>query len=205
MQCLFFLEYVLKGCEETSWAILAEFFVLCRVCQPSSKSHVAYHSFEQLALADVSGIRGGIREESPVVCKVFEGNRTDVTRAGKMIDLTQGRCVKRTGRARWMMDRGIVSQENMGLLTKKGRRDIQDTHRGQLNKHEGELLKAGGLEVQGEVGGKWVDNPDGKKIFILCRSQDQAEKDKTIHDRFERWIEDSHSVDADLGRASVSG
>jgi len=36
-----------------------------------------------------------------------------------------------------------------------------------------------------------VDSPDGKEVFILCRSRDRAEKEKAIHDRFERRIEEA--------------
>jgi transposase len=86
------------------------------------------------------------------------------------------------------MDRGMVSEENMGLLTKEGRRYILGTQRGQLKKYEGELLKTDWQEVQYGLEVKRVDSPDGKEVFILCRSRDRAEKEKAIHDRFEQRI-----------------
>ena len=41
-----------------------------------------------------------------------------------------------------------------------------------------------GLEV------KLVNGPDGDETFILCRSRDRRKKEKAMHDRFERRIED---------------
>jgi len=38
---------------------------------------------------------------------------------------------------------------------------------------------------------KLVDSPDGKEVFILCRSKDRAEKEKAIHDRFEQRTEEA--------------
>jgi transposase len=86
------------------------------------------------------------------------------------------------------MDRGMVSEENMELLMKEDRRYILGTQRGQLKKHEKELLKTDWQEVQSGLEVKRVDSPDGKEVFILCRSRDRAEKEKSIHDRFEQRI-----------------
>jgi len=129
------------------------------------------------------------REGFPLGYELFAGNRTDVTTVGEVIELMEGRY----GRANriWVMDRGMVSEETMGLLTREGRRYILGTQRGQLKKYEGELLKAGWQEVQYGLEVKRVDSPDGKEVFILCRSRDRAEKEKAIHDRFEQRIEET--------------
>ncbi|MFH1624624.1 MAG: IS1634 family transposase [Pseudomonadota bacterium] len=129
------------------------------------------------------------REGFPLGYELFAGNRTDVTTVEEMIDLMEGRYgrVNRIG----VMDRGMVSEETMGLLTREGRRYILGTQRGQLKKYEGELLKADWQEVQYGLEVKRVDSPDGKEVFILCRSRDRAEKEKAIHDRFEQRIEET--------------
>ncbi len=129
------------------------------------------------------------REGFPLGYELFSGNRTDVTTVEEIIELMEGRY----GRANriWVMDRGMVSEENMGLLTKEGRRYILGTQRGQLKRYEEELLRGDWQEVQAGLEVKRVDSPDGKEVFILCRSRDRAEKEKAIHDRFEQRIEEA--------------
>jgi transposase len=129
------------------------------------------------------------REGFPLGYELFAGNRTDVTTVEEIIELMEGRYGK--AKRIWVMDRGMVSEENMGLLTKEDRRYILGTQRGQLKKHEGELLKTDWQEVQSGLEVKRVDSPDGKEVFILCRSRDRAEKEKAIHDRFEQRIEEA--------------
>jgi transposase len=129
------------------------------------------------------------REGFPLGYELFAGNRTDVTTVEEIIELMEGRY----GRANriWVMDRGMVSEENMGLLRKEGRRYILGTQRGQLKRYEEELLRGDWQEVQAGLEVKRVDSPDGKEVFILCRSRDRAEKEKAIHDRFEQRIEEA--------------
>ena len=129
------------------------------------------------------------REGFPLGYELFAGNRTDVTTVEEIIELMEGRYGK--ANRIWVMDRGMVSEENMGLLTKEGRRYIVGTQRGQLKKYEEELLKGAWQEVQAGLEVKRVDSPDGKEVFLLCRSRARAEKEKAIHDRFEQRIEEA--------------
>jgi transposase len=129
------------------------------------------------------------REGFPLGYELFAGNRTDVTTVEEIIELMEGRYGK--AKRIWVMDRGMVSEENMGLLTKEGRCYILGTQRGQLKKYEGELLRTDWREVQYGLEVKRVDSPDGQEVFILCRSRDRAEKEKSIHDRFEQRIEEA--------------
>jgi transposase len=84
----------------------------------------------------------------------------------------------------------MASGENFEFLNQKGRRYIVGTHRGQLRRYEAELLKSDWQTVQAGLEVKRVDSPDGKEVFILCRSADRAQKEKAIHDRFEKRIEE---------------
>lgn len=129
------------------------------------------------------------REGFPLGYELFAGNRTDVTTVEEIVNLME----KRYGKANriWVMDRGMVSEENMDLLKKEDRRYILGTLRGQLKKYESELLKADWKEIQSGLEVKRVDSPDGKEVFILCRSKDRAEKEKSMHDRFEKRIEEA--------------
>jgi transposase len=77
------------------------------------------------------------REGFPLGYELFSGSRTDVTTVEEIIEIMEGRYGK--ANRIWVMDRGMVSEENMGLLTKEGRRYILGTQRGQLKKYEGEL------------------------------------------------------------------
>jgi transposase len=127
------------------------------------------------------------RDGFPIGYEIFAGNRRDVTTVEEMVEAME----ERYGKANriWVMDRGMVSEENMEFLIKEGRRYILGTQRGQLKQFEAELLKADWQEVQSGLEVKWVDSPDGKEVFILCRSRQRAEKEKAIHDRFEQRIE----------------
>jgi transposase len=129
------------------------------------------------------------REGFPLGYELFAGNRTDVTTVEEIVKLME----ERYGKAKriWVMDRGMVSEENMELLRKEDRRYIVGTLRGQLKKYESELLKGDWEEIQSGLEVKRVDSPDGKEIFILCRSRDRAEKEKAMHDRFEKRIEEA--------------
>jgi len=129
------------------------------------------------------------REGFPLGYELFAGNRTDVTTVEEIVKLME----KRYGKANriWVMDRGMVSEENMELLRGEDRRYILGTLRGQLKKYESELLKADWKEVQSGLEVKRVESPDGKEVFILCRSRDRAEKEKAMHDRFEKRIEEA--------------
>ncbi len=129
------------------------------------------------------------REGFPLGYELFAGNRADVTTVEEIIELMEGRYGK--ANRIWVMDRGMVSEENMGLLSQEGRRYILGTQRGQLKKYEEELIKTDWQEVQSGLEVKRVGSPDGKEVFILCRSRDRAEKEKAIHDRFEQRIEEA--------------
>jgi len=76
-----------------------------------------------------------------------------------------------------------------GITDQRGRRYILGTQRGQLKRHEEELLSGDWQEIQAGLEVKRVDSPDGKEVFILCRSRERAQKEKAIHDRFEQRIE----------------
>lgn len=90
----------------------------------------------------------------------------------------------------WVMDRGMVSQENMTFLKQNNRHYIIGTPKSLLKKFEQQLLSQNwqtvhdGLEVQS------CQSPDGdNERFLLCRSSAQKEKEQTILNRFTQHIE----------------
>jgi transposase len=121
--------------------------------------------------------------------EIFAGNRTDVTTVEEIVEVMESRYGK--ANRIWVMDRGMGSQENFEFLMKEGRRYILGTQRGQLKQYESELLKTDWQEVQSGLEVKRADSPDGKEVYILCRSRERAEKEKAIHDRFEQRIEEA--------------
>ncbi len=127
------------------------------------------------------------REGLPLGYEVFAGNRADVTTMEDIVEKIESQ-YGAAGRI-WVMDRGMVSQENLEYLRAGGRRYIVGTPRSQLKRFEQELLKADWQQVREGLEVKLCPSPDGKESFILCRSAERAAKEKAIHDRFEKRIE----------------
>ena len=129
------------------------------------------------------------RDGFPLGYEIFAGNRSDVTTVEEII----GTMESRYGKANrvWVMDRGMASEVNFEFLNQEGRWYILGAHRGQLKHYEFELQKADWRSVHSGLEVKLVDGPDGREVFILCRSEDRAEKEKAMRDRFEQRIEDA--------------
>lgn len=130
----------------------------------------------------------------PIAYEVFEGNRGDSTTVEEMIDVIESKY----GRARrtWVMDRGMVSEENLSELRRRDANYIVGTPRQALRKVEQELLARGWEEVEPGVELKLLDvpagedesgldDPGGRELFVLCRSRARVEKDRAIVGRAE--------------------
>jgi len=127
--------------------------------------------------------RGGM----PLGYEVFAGNRTDVTTLPEIVT-TMERRYGQAGRI-WVVDRGMVSQENQQFLAAGGRRYIVGTPRAMLKQYEEHLLAQGWQQIREGLEVKLCPAPEGQEVFILCRSQDRREKEKAMHARFEERIE----------------
>jgi transposase len=128
------------------------------------------------------------REGLPLGYEVFDGNRADVTTVEDIVEKIEAQ-YGAAGRV-WVMDRGMISEDNLEFLKEEGRRYIIGAPKAQLRRFEQELLKADWQEVREGLEVKQCLSPDGKESFILCRSADRALKEKAIHDRFEKRIEE---------------
>jgi len=128
--------------------------------------------------------RGGF----PLGYEVFGGNRSDVTTVEEIVEVMESRYGKAS--RIWVMDRGMASRSNFDFLNQDGRRYIVGANRGQLRQYEAELLKKDWQPVQPGLEVKRVESSKGQEVFILCRSQERAKKEKAIHDRFEERIEE---------------
>jgi transposase len=129
------------------------------------------------------------RDGFPLGYEIFAANRTDVTTVKEIIETME----YRYGKANriWVMDRPMASEANFDFLNQGGRRYILGANRGQLKQYESELLKAAWRVVHSGLEVRLVDGPEGKEVFILCRSKDRTEKEKAMHDRFEQRIEEA--------------
>jgi transposase len=85
------------------------------------------------------------REGLPLAYEVFEGNRTDVTTVEDMVDYMEAKY----GQARhvWVMDRGMVSEENLEYLRKRHDHYLVGTPKSMLKHFERELLDTDWEEV----------------------------------------------------------
>jgi transposase len=136
----------------------------------------------------------------PLGYEVFAGNTADVTTVEHIVTTMEQRYGK-SDRV-WVMDRGMVSEENIEFLRDGGRRYIIGTSKSMLKKFERELLKEDwhtirdGIEVKlckpprDKAGGQGANAFDPTETFILCRSRDRLQKDEAILRRFEQKIED---------------
>ena len=87
------------------------------------------------------------------------------------------------GQARrvWVMDRGVVSEENLDFLRKRGAKYIVGTTRNALKSFEKELCGQDWAEVEFGVEVKIARHLDyGEEKFILCRSAGRKEKERAI-------------------------
>jgi len=124
----------------------------------------------------------------PLGYEVFSWNTADVTTVEAIVTTMESR-YGRSNRI-WVMDRGMVSEENIEFLKQSGRRYILGTSKPMLKRFEQELLKEDWHEVHTGVEVRMCADPDGgAETFILCRSRDRIKKDMGIMRRFEERIE----------------
>jgi hypothetical protein len=121
------------------------------------------------------------REGMPLGYEVFAGNRTDVTTVEEIVTKIEDQYG--VADRIWVMDRGMVSEDNLEFLREKRRRYIVGTPKGQLRRFEAEIVGQGWSEVHPGLEVKLCPAPDGEETFILCRSADRREKERAMHER----------------------
>jgi transposase len=121
-------------------------------------------------------------EGIPLGYEVFPGNRNDAKTVEEIVLAME----KKYGRARrvWVMDRGMVSEDNLQFLRSREGQYIVGTPKAMLRRFEEHLLEKGWHEVQEGVEVKLVPGPDGSETFILARSADRRKKEEAMHRRF---------------------
>ena len=128
-------------------------------------------------------------EGLPLAFEVFAGNRNDVTTVEEMVGVME----QKYGQAEriWVMDRGMVSEDNIEFLRERKAYYVVGTPKAQLKRFEQELLeREGWQQVRPDVEVKLLEHPDGEgcEQFILCRSQARKEKEKAMLQRQEQRL-----------------
>ena len=162
--------------------------------------------FEGQALGNAKAMRGYSRDHRPdckQVCiglvvspeglplayEVFAGNRNDVTTVEEIITVME----EKYGQAKriWVLDRGMVSEENIEFLRARQAQYLVGTPKAQLRQFEAALLAdQDWQQVRPDVEVKLLPHPDGKgqEQFVLCRSQARREKEKAMLARQEQRL-----------------
>jgi transposase len=132
----------------------------------------------------------------PLGYEIFAGNTTDVTTVKKIVESMEDRFGK-VNRV-WVMDRGMVSAKNIAWLNATRRRYVIGTARSELDRFSQQIAeKTDWRQIREDIEVKVCRGPDGSETFLLCRSASRIEKEKAMHERFSKRIEDGLSS---LGR-----
>jgi transposase len=139
---------------------------------------------EQMVIALIVNSEG-----FPFSYETLDGNRADVSTMETILRMVE----RKYGKARriWVLDRGIVSEENLAAIRKRGGQYLVGTPRRQMKQFEEELLKDDWTRVRPEVEVKKVAIPQGEETYILCRTRGRKEKEKAIRHRFSAHMEDA--------------
>jgi transposase len=124
----------------------------------------------------------------PLGYEVFAGNRHDMTTLEAIVETME----RRYGQADriWVVDRGIASEANLEFLRAGQRRYIVGTPKSLLKRFGQQLVQGDWRSVRDGLEVKLCPSPGGQETFVLCRSRDRGEKEKAMHERFEKRIEE---------------
>src|ERR1700704_4042725 len=126
----------------------------------------------------------------PLGYEVFAGNTHD-SRTLQTIVATMEARHGMLGRV-WITDRGMASADNLAWLRQTGRRYIIGAPKSELKKFALELARPDDWRVVHEgVEVKLSRHPETGETVILCRSADRRSKERAMHDKFSRRIEEA--------------
>ena len=118
----------------------------------------------------------------PLGYEVFAGNTND----SRTVEEIVGAMEAKYGRARrvWVMDRGMVSEDNLKFIRDRNGSYIVGTPKAMLKRFEQYLVDRDWHEVQAGIEVKLVPGPEGDETFVLARSLDRRKKEEAMHERF---------------------
>jgi transposase len=120
-------------------------------------------------------------EGLPIGYEVFAGNTADVRTVEDMVEFME----QKYGQAKriWVLDRGMISEENLNFLRARDARYIVGTPKRQLKQFQAQLLEEQDWTlVQAGVEAKLVAHPDGGvgEQYVLCRSVARRQKEAAM-------------------------
>ena len=129
------------------------------------------------------------REGMPLGYEIFPGNRTDVTTVEEIVSGMEARFGK--ANRVWVMDRGMVSADNLAWLNQTRRRYVIGSPKSELRRWASQLEdKADWRHIREDVEVKICRGPEGQETFLLCRSASRVDKERAMHERFGKHIEE---------------
>jgi transposase len=139
-------------------------------------------------------------EGFPLGYEVFSGNTHDSKTVRTIIEALE----KKHGSLNrvWVMDRGMVSEENLTFLRDRRAHYIVGTPKQMLHKFEQQLTSQNWTAAQEGVDVKLVPGPDTDEVFLLARSADRKQKEQAMHDKFTERLESGLKK---MEAAAVSG
>src|SRR5438094_8029659 len=117
----------------------------------------------------------------PLSYETFDGNRADVTTLEVVMRMVE----RKYGKARrvWIFDRGIISEDNLKALRKRGGQYLVGTPRAKLKQFEKQLLDGEWKKIRPDVEVQRVATPAGDETYLLCRSTSRKEKETAMRNR----------------------
>jgi transposase len=126
----------------------------------------------------------------PLGYEVFAGNTHDSQTLQTIVATMEARHGM-LGRV-WITDRGMASGGNLAWLRQTRRRYIIGAPKSELKKFASALAAADGWRTVHEgVEVKLTSHPETDETVILCRSADRRSKERAMHDKFSRRIEEA--------------
>lgn len=127
-------------------------------------------------------------EGLPLAYEVFDGNRTDVTTVEEIVAMMR----EKYGHERrtWVMDRGMVSEDNLDMLREAKANYLVGTPKSLLKHFERDLLEQDWERVEPDVEVKLRAAPNGEnETFVLCRSRGRIEKERAMREKQREKLE----------------
>jgi hypothetical protein len=160
------------GQEDVPWPMMAWVRVLSRLCEPSSELHIAEHFYEHSAIADLLGVPAAkvnddrlYRTPDAMLPHKAALERHLKERLGNLFGLEYDLLLYD------VTSTYFEGQADGNALAQRG--DSRD-HRGDCK----------------QVCIGLVVTPEGQETFLLCRSADRQAKERAMHERFEKRIEE---------------
>lgn len=129
-------------------------------------------------------------EGLPLAYEVFDGNRTDVTTVDEIIAMMRDKYGHE--RRTWVMDRGMVSEDNLDFLRENGAHYLVGTPKSMLKTFEQRMLEedweavAPGVEVK-----LCLASDNTQETFVLCRSRGRIDKDRAIREKQHKHLREA--------------